>query len=154
MCFYNDYEWCASVWEETEGNLDSSATCDECGRKILPGEWRRHIYQQEDETCSVCEYEEPGEPCEVCDYGETYDYDRCQACEWILEAVESVEEEAGCPPDSRRPMLGEMRQSMWDNREEGRRYLQRAITNHAVVALAPWVIHFMHETSKPVETWP
>ena len=117
MCFYNDYDWHADVWEETECALDRSRCCHECGERMLPGDWHRYIWMQEREDCILCE--EGG--CEGRhDFGNTFEYVRCRTCDLILLAIHDVEAEANCPLDARQPALGELGEAIRyaDDREK------------------------------------
>lgn len=70
-----------------------------------------HTYQQENEECRNCEYED-GPPCEndEHDYGETFTGDTCRECLLLLAAIYDLEAKEKCPEFSRQPlgcMLGE-----------------------------------------------
>lgn len=127
MCFYNDdYDWIASVCDVTDGPAESPAKCYECHRRIAAGEWRRHVYQQEHEECSVCEQEEADEPCEEHDYGETFECNLCEACVKMLKAIEAVEIDEGCPWDARQPAYGELWEAI--QYDEGGKYRDRVLS--------------------------
>lgn len=134
MCFSNEHaDWYASIQEESTGCDDNACRCDECGKKILSGEWRRHIFQQERECCEICEddpdYDEDvadGEPCHECEYGETYHYNRCLDCDRLLIAVELHEIKEDCPPHARRPMYGELHEVFCEH-ESNVEYAQQAV---------------------------
>ena len=137
MCFYNeDCEWTASITDVTEGIADTAVKCDECCKPIAPGEWRRHVYQQEYEDCQTCENDE----CECltfrgmehrcqCDkpnYGETFDYDCCERCNKVIRAVEEREKREGCPSYAQRPAL----MGLWDevgDHDDAEEYAKAAI---------------------------
>lgn len=127
MCFDSEYEWTASLCEEDSGPAVKPCKCDECGHKISAGEWRHHIYQQEHETCYCCE-EDGVDPCEceTPDLGETYDYQRCEACDKLLRAVEQHEIDEGCPVYARRPALTELHDVFWQH-EQNWEYAEKAV---------------------------
>lgn len=134
MCFSNDdYDWYASVQEQSSGCDDQSTRCGECGKVIASGEWRHHVFMQEHECCEICgddpDYDEDvteGEPGHDCDYGETYAYDRCLDCDRLLIAVELHEIKEDCPPHARRPALGELREVFWEH-ESNVEYAEQAV---------------------------
>ena len=153
MCFYNDdYEWSASVCETSEADSGPATKCAECGCKIEPHEWRKHIFMQEHEDCQICQdpfsddyIDRKAMEAELNDgdadwaaaqlkalddhthdYGETYDYDCCRDCDKILQAVEDRETAEGCPVDERRPALGEMQESLMEH-EQWAEYAAHAV---------------------------
>jgi hypothetical protein len=106
VCFYNDdYDWCPTIYEESEGPVKSTVRCSECNKKILEGQWAKQIYMQEYEECQLCE--EMDESCEH-DYGNTYDYYGCERCERLREALRLVEEAEGCSGNEAEPGRGTM----------------------------------------------
>jgi len=112
MCFYNDdYDWIASVQKSTIGTAQKKTQCHECSRWIYPGEWIKHIFQQEYESCVDCD--DGDSDCEH-DYGETFDYYRCKSCEKILRGIKAVEEREGCPAYAQQPSLG----GLWEELQE------------------------------------
>jgi len=152
MCFYNDYDWCASLSEDTTGPATEPLRCDECSAEIKIGDICRHIYQQEHEECRICEddcseeFIDRGEMEKLLgteddewarsqletlhdhkhDYGETYEYYCCEACDKVRRAVVDREKIEGCPSDAQQPALGEL----WDALEEhddGHLYADHAI---------------------------
>lgn len=143
MCFYyDDYDWTADVFEESERVAEQSLTCVECGKGIAAGETHIRIFAQESEECLVCEWEEADEPCEEHDYGETYTARRCQSCERILKAVQSVEVEEGCPPHATRPAIGELDQAFYDH-ANAETYANRVIEMYPTLADHRWVKHVL-----------
>ncbi|MGB0971800.1 MAG: hypothetical protein ACPGVG_12680 [Mycobacterium sp.] len=133
MCFYNDdYDWTASVSEVTDLVSGHASRCCECGCGIEPGQWRRHIWQQQYEECQVCEYGEADEACVKHDYGETYATDVCRECTWLLAAIEAVEADEGCPEYARQPPSGELAEHM--RNPDSRRYWDRALEMHPQLA--------------------
>lgn len=104
MCFSSEADWYASINVETYWQGDKPCTCEECGREIAVGEWRKNLEQQEREECQICEYED-GEPCadDDHDYGETYSGDTCRECLLVLAAIYEIEEIEKCPEHSRQP---------------------------------------------------
>lgn len=146
MCFYDDDDdWYASIVEDSVIEVTSPVRCDECGRSIPPGSWRRHIFMQQDEYCrhdpeggrydagdtaeamgvDVDALPEEGCPpgCEH-DYGETCEYDRCEACDQLIEAIHRHELDEGCREYESRPALEELHQAMWEG--DGAAYLAKA----------------------------
>lgn len=111
MCFSNEGNWCATIQVDTfwRGLEDTPVSCHECGRTIAAGEWRKHIYQQENEECRICEYED-GPPCEddEHDYGKTYSGNTCRECLLVLAAIYDLEAKENCPEYSRQPLGGEL----------------------------------------------
>ncbi len=134
MCFYNDdYEWTAESCEATEGHGGTATRCIECGAMIAAGEYRRHVYQRERESCQVCEDEwsddyDDEQDKATCkhDYGNEFTADTCEACCNLLVAVRSVEVEAGCPEHAQVPAIGELRDSLIDHHER-EVYARRAV---------------------------
>lgn len=148
MCFYNDdYDWYADVHEESDLESGPACKCDECGREIASDQWRHTVFQQESELCQFCEDDcsgnyigseddvaeliEDGRAEEAAElqrkidncqhsYGETFHYVRCRDCDNLLKAVERTEELAGCPVDSRRPALTELREALHETHDGGR----------------------------------
>lgn len=126
MCFVHDAEWSASVQDVTEGPAEATR-CDECGEPIAAGEWRRHIFQQQYEECQVCCNPPDCECLEAMahEYGHTYDYDCCQRCANVLQAVRAREIAEGCPPHGQQPPLAEL----WDQlteHQDGLAYVELA----------------------------
>ena len=135
MCFYNDCDWYASIQEDKVGVATKDIKCDECHRLIKEGEWVRHIFMQEDEECrnnpesEYCEGGEEGDSCPPdCehDYGETFDYDRCETCDQLIEAIHQHELDEGCREDESRPNLTELYEALVEG--DGRAYLAKAET--------------------------
>lgn len=144
MCFYNDYDWTASVTETNDGPADAECRCDECGAKIAVGQWRKHVYQQEHECCQICEDNESSEYVaagnyddaveaarlldgHACNYGETCDYNRCESCDKVLRAVKAREEREGCPPNARQPALFTMWEELGEH-GDAKAYAQEAVS--------------------------
>lgn len=131
MCFYDESDWTADVYDDQAWPFGRPTQCDECFRTLGYGDWRRTIHMEESECCKECGLypgdtpDDPDTACELCDYGETADYVRCLACEKILLAIEASEADAGCPPHSRRPMLTELGDAI--DYEDGDRYRERAL---------------------------
>jgi len=133
MCFYTESDWYASVCDVTRPVATKTVACDECRRRILPGEEYVNIYQQERETCRNCEFddeaddpedlgeEENAERCPEgeCDFGETFDYDRCVQCDQALRAIEAVELSRGCKAQHALPALTQLYEAMWEADEDG-----------------------------------
>lgn len=125
MCFDNDHgDWTASVCEVTKSDSGNATRCTECGGSIAPNEWRKNIHLQEHESCQICEddwsdYYDPEADKATCkhDYGEHYFYVRCRGCETILKAIEEHEENEGCPAHARRPLLGELADTLWEHEQ-------------------------------------
>jgi hypothetical protein len=113
MCFLHEYDWYASVSEESQGPLNVPTRCTECGRRLNSGEWALQIHQQEKECCDDCECDSsPDCHCETCpdgcDLGEVVDYTACEKCELIRKAIRDVEEAEGCIGDEAEPPRGMM----------------------------------------------
>jgi hypothetical protein len=140
MCFVNDdCDWYASICEKTAAPANEVTRCDECHRKIQPGETVHHIFMQQYEECHACdvaecECEERGKECCACDkpiFGETFDYDRCDECEKFLEAVQAAELEEGCSQYESQPDLGDMLSSIREvGASEAKRYYKAAMRLH------------------------
>jgi hypothetical protein len=126
VCFWHDDDWCAQVVETDEGLAPADTRCEECFKPILKGQWREHIFQQEREECQECEDvyvpkgAEPPPPCPDGEhsYGETFEYDCCERCFNLLEAIRRVEEADGCSGSETRPSLGWMFEEV-GNRDDG-----------------------------------
>lgn len=146
MCFTSDYEWYAEWHEQTDGERPDPARCYECSRKIAPGEWRRQVESREHEACQVCEgtfsddWTVDAKPCEgEHDYGETFEAAICRECCRVLEAIEAVEREAGCPDGSRQPAYGEMRDAVYEDARDDGRYVRRAVANWPELLGVEWI---------------
>lgn len=149
MCFYHgDCDWSASVVETDEGPATKRTQCDECREWIEPGQWVRHIHQQEHERCQTCEddsdynrfnFDPDNEDCKAGkhDYGKTFDYDCCERCARLLAAIEAVEEAEGCVGEETRPMLCWMYEQVGDSDDGWRGYADK----HAAIrpgVFVPW----------------
>lgn len=146
MCFVNDYDWCAEVHHQADGERPEAAQCYECGRVIVPYEWRRHVEQWEYGSCQVCEDEfsdrwtTGAKPCDGAhDYGETFEASTCRECCRMLEAIEAVEREAGCPDGSRQPGYGEMCDAVYEDARDCGRYVLRAVTTWPELLGVEWI---------------
>jgi hypothetical protein len=109
------------------GEAKEPTRCDECHDTIPAGGWVRHIFQQEHEMCQQCE-EGDATRCEDGDhdFGETYAYDRCEACDKVLRAIEQAEIEEGCKGDETQPPLEGLREEMYNiDQHERARYLNK-----------------------------
>ncbi|MDE2100919.1 MAG: hypothetical protein KGL39_26975, partial [Patescibacteria group bacterium] len=139
MCFFNDADWYAEVYEEVISKAEKDFACEECGANVSAGEEYRYIFMQENEDteCEFCEKgkERDGTKCLECngtgsrDPGETFEYARCMECDRFLQAIEAAEIEEGCSRDEARPRLNYLRE---DIREADpvpmlRRYIKKAI---------------------------
>lgn len=131
MCFYNDdYDWYAEVQTVETHVAKEIFACQECGQEIAVGESYRYIYQQEHEECQRCEWEQldpDDDPCEQHDYGETYHYRCCNQCQRILEIIQLIEIEEGCPPHAQQPGLGELSE-VFSEHQSREQYAQRVLT--------------------------
>lgn len=123
MCFYNDYNWYASVTEETNIPATEPFRCDECGRTMPAGSTRRYVYQQEHETCYDCDDEDPDHQH---NYGETNEYTSCDECRKMLAAIEIAEIEDGCDPAYSHPGLTGMVDAIIESRSDSKKYFQAA----------------------------
>jgi len=140
MCFYDDGDWCAMVTDVTEGPADKPTMCIECGAAIAIGENRKHVFQQEEEECLRCEYEELGEddePCVQHDYGNVFECDVCDSCVKVLRAIEAVEIVEGCPVYARQPLFGELRDAI--EYDSDGRYAARALAMFPELSSVEWL---------------
>ena len=121
MCFTADYDWRAEVQEVTSGPFDVAVKCDECGKPIAAGEWRKNVYMREREECRECgdspsriESDDPAEPCpdSECDFGEVFIYDRCESCDKLERAIKAVELSRGCREQNATPALTDLFEAM------------------------------------------
>lgn len=149
MCFYDDgdYDWIATVSEESERLANRPMTCNECGGNILTGAPMREIYQQEHEACQICEdansdtfIDDQDEDLDAeeqaaikrqleshaCDFGETFLYRRCEACDKLIKAIEAREIAEGCPPHARKPALMELNYAFTEH-ESNFEYAEQAV---------------------------
>lgn len=146
MCFYNDdYDWCAEVHDEHYVRSELPTKCFDCNRAIKAGEWIREIFQLEHEECQICEdpesdlYEDPDEideaegmygPGEHPHYfGESFHGVVCRECCLIRAAIYDLEEKEGCPEDARQPAIGELTETMCEDRSK---WGDRKYTKHAI----------------------
>jgi hypothetical protein len=133
MCFYHDYAWTASETADEVGTAKVPTPCDECREMIPVGGWVRHIWMQEEEVCrhnpQHDDYDGPETDSYDCppgcthDFGETYDYDRCQLCDRLIEAIHAHEIKEGCSEYESEPALTELCDAMAEN---GKAYLAEA----------------------------
>lgn len=151
MCFYNDdYDWCASINEETDGPADADHNCVDCGLKIAAGEFCRHIFQQEDEECQQCglrEGEQP-DPEDVeegelfCDgpheFGEIWNGWICGSCLKAREAINAFETKEGCPSDSREPRPGLLQEAFLEH-EQGFEYAEACVAMYPELFEHRWI---------------
>lgn len=137
MCFYapDDYDWTASVSEESDTVAPEQTFCDECGDTVLAGDFLHTLHMREVEEGGCRDCEDGGCECEdgkccQCDPpepGETFDYERCYNCHRFLEAVHLTETKAGCPDHSARPQVGAMIDDISSgNLEESEKYFAEA----------------------------
>lgn len=119
MCFYHgDYDWTASICDETIEKAKKDIECQECWTEIKINEEYQQIFMQESEECLECENEicyceeDKCCQCEKPDYGETYLHRRCLECVKFLQAIEEVEIAAGCKGEETRPPLEHMLESL------------------------------------------
>lgn len=125
MCFYeDDCDWTASVSTDEVLTADKPVKCDECQRVIPAGDSVRHIWMQEHEVCRN-DPDSVGCP-EGCDhdFGETENYDRCQACDQLTEAIHQHELAEGCKEYESRPPLTGLYDAMSEG--DGKAYLAKA----------------------------
>ena len=154
MCFiHDDYEWLASVEEETERTAGAELKCGECYRIIPVGATYHHIYQQEMEhgdcfTCENGDCECPEGRCCNCvepDCGQTFDFDYCHDCHLFLAAVKAAEIEAGCHINESRPSLGGMLEEIGYGpgrfgMQDAKRYFKKALaTNRDLKPYLGWL---------------
>lgn len=153
MCFVNDYDYCVESHHQSDGERPEAAQCYECCRKIVPGEWRRHIEQWQYADCQACgdEWSDRWRSDADCgdehDYGETFESSTCRECCRVLEAIEAVEREAGCPDGSRQPAYGEMRDAVYEDARDEGRYVLRAVTTWPELLGVEWILA-AHEMAK------
>lgn len=138
MCFTNDYDWTAEVFEETERAAEKETRCGECRRKFPPGTVMRHLWMQEHEECSRCSDAECDCPkdadgdcaeckCEEPSLGEEFEYDVCPECDKLLKAVEAAEKEEGCHASESQPPLAQLFEQMRElDKDDVRRYVRKA----------------------------
>jgi hypothetical protein len=106
MCFYNDYDWSAEIYDQLDPVATEDLHCQECNREIKTGQQHHYIFMQESETCrhcdnldlECCECEEPN-------FGEQDEYWCCTDCWQFRGAVKEAEKDEGCPPGERSPSL-------------------------------------------------
>lgn len=130
MCFEHDYDWTAEVRGDVEVVLEKPSHCYECGRAIDAGETVRSINQQEYEECQCdnCQDSFPTYDCPNADYGETFECDICAECNKILKAIESLEEQEGCPPGARQPSFGRLwEEAFTQDKHEAHKYAKHAV---------------------------
>ncbi len=145
MCFYRgDSDWYAEVSDDVEGPAPQATRCDECWQRINKGEWRREVVLREHELCQVCEAsDDDGEGIAPCDdgehqYGETFDYDCCERCQCLRDAIKAVEEADGCTGSETQPRMAGMHDDIGNGEGWGHytdRFLALGLTR--AFALAP-----------------
>jgi hypothetical protein len=140
MCFSTDYDWDAKVVTDETLPATTAVTCGECRRLIPIGEPVRHIFMQEDDWCKLdrsserydgrySDDDDDAEGCPHtdeadCDFGETFDFDLCETCCQLIEAIHQHELEEGCDEAESRPACGELYDAM--DRDRGPGYLAKA----------------------------
>jgi hypothetical protein len=145
MCFYHgDADWYASVVHEDIITSDKPVSCDECGRKMPPGEKFKHVHQQEREYCDQCSEDEPC-PEGECDYGETFDYDVCEHCQKFLAAIQHVEADEGCKGAEQQPALGLLIDSLWEA-DGTQDYIDRARAEYPELAASGYLDRMYRHT--------
>ena len=131
MCFYNDdYDWYADVAVEAGVVCETESRCDECYKKIHPGEWTMTLWQQQHRECQLC-YDEDDEPIphtQECDFGETYSYRCCHDCARLRGVIYAVETDEECPEHARHPGYGAMRKDAFDYGDDADKYVSKAAT--------------------------
>lgn len=142
MCFVNDCDWFASVYNLGTMTVEKPTKCLECYGVVPYGATLHTVHMQEHEECHVCEYGECDCPkdkdgdCKECkcdppDYGERFHYHRCEDCNKFLNAIQIAEEEAGCGNDEARPLLTEMRDQLREaGPREAKKYYQVAMREY------------------------
>lgn len=149
MCFYNDCDWSAEVYEENYTTLGGEAKCKECFRLIQDGEWRQYVYQQECEVCLICEdecsddFREDADP-ETCahDYGQTFSADICRECCLILESIWDLETIEGCPEHAKQPAYGELAEALFEGASyEDDKYRRHALERYPGLIASTMMIH-------------
>lgn len=139
MCFFHDYDWRASVYDDGPLVVAGEAVrCYECRDKIHPGQRCRRVYMRECEECRRCTPDARGEwddgydggeltPCpdDAHDYGEEFECFVCDRCQAILNAILEVEQEDGCEGAEAQPAFGELREAMWES-DHAAEYIEHA----------------------------
>jgi hypothetical protein len=136
MCFDNDSDWTASIVERKTTLAKKPTKCRECNRVIQVGDLLHHVYQQEHEVCRYdpesddyigedenADKEGCPEGCKH-DFGETYDYDCCEVCSQLIEAIHQHELEEGCHESESRPPYEGLYDAFADG--DGDRYFAKA----------------------------
>lgn len=135
MCFYADSDWVARQVEESSRTTQPGENlhCHECQRDITAGCTLHEIEMHEYDECQVCydgECKCPDGDCCRCEqpqYGEDCHWQVCNDCFRFLEAVQYVEEDAGCSGPETRPLLFRMQEAICDRGlAEAKPYWQRA----------------------------
>lgn len=156
MCFYSQgADWYASVVETDDRVSDGTVRCDECRRKIGPGQGYEHTDQREHEECRRCQdecsdwYEENHPDCAEGKhhYGEEYQHDICEECLKFLAAIQYVEADEGCAPSESRPPLGELLEALWDS-DSAVAYIDRASADFPELAMNGYLdrmYYYTHE---------
>ena len=119
MCFYTEYSFFPEISETSAEIATAPIRCDECARMIVIGQKYTHVYMQEyeDEARDFRnddddEISGPWEECDGPNAGETFDYDCCEDCSRLLQAIEAQEIVNGCKGEETRPGLGGLRESI------------------------------------------
>jgi hypothetical protein len=126
MCFYHDGDWRATINKEEDRVVatDKKVACTECRRQIPVGENYKYLFQQEYDPDGWDEDGE-GEPFHP---GETFECRTCSWCRKLIQAIESVEVQRGCPAHASRPPDGQLMEEMGEICvDDLRAYRQRAL---------------------------
>lgn len=139
MCFYHDYDWHAEESDSAEGPGTDTVRCEECRCLIHPGEWRRWDYLRQYECCKWCH----GDGCAECDDGRnpdvggTAEWNTCERCARLLDAIRAVEEAEGCQGDQTQPHVGGLFDALAYD-EESSRYVDAAMLADPSLANHLW----------------
>ena len=145
MCFVNDGDWHAAVYEVNDGPATKDDRCADCYQPIKVGDPVRYFFMQEYEECQTC-YDDPEEP-EYADcthnYGERFEARICATCLKFRAAIKVVEVAEGCREDESEPAIGELPDVLdrdmneYDHVSE---YKAKALEMYPELAGHPWLI--------------
>lgn len=132
MCFTHYNDWYASVWEDGITTHDADLHCHECGGAIPAGDAHYYVFAQEHEDEGPPLDDEDNEIAgpwreeDEFDPGNVDEYQRCLYCHRLIKAIEQEELARGCGHDESRPGLCELKDALWEARDDCRAYAARA----------------------------
>jgi len=164
MCFVNDGDWTARVYEVTQKTSERKRRCQECDQMIQAGIPFWNIWMQEYEECHTCTMgkcdcvqEDNNDLCCKCtepDHGEEFETWHCQECHKFLEAIREAEIESGCSPYEAQPLCEQMVEAISNTDEsDAERYFIKAAVKYPELGDSGYLKR-LHEKCFPEKKFP